>query len=257
MHERKFFETAYAKFLSLIAERRVDLSDRFLPYNYESKSTDLIYWLYEQEFTRELLNTINQFTARINDLVLWEEVISEYVDDDAFELRHEFTNLILYYCLHQPYEFRARLIYSATQLCYTRGIACGAITKAEIDKERDIDLPSLTKAIAGWREGIHLLQAIEKVNSTQYRERTNNYRNRRQHRVAPGVIYGVTNVIERSFPSKTRVAYSFGEAPPLNTRELIPSFTAERDAMISAFEAYWALVREQTAGQADNGPAVE
>jgi hypothetical protein len=60
------------------------------------------------------------------------------------------------------------------------------------------------------------------------------------------VLYGHTNVIERTFPPDARVAYSFGEADPLETKNLIPLMVGELNIMIGAFEAYRMLVDEHT-----------
>lgn len=70
------FKSVYEKLWALVAEERILLPGRFLPYDHPAESKDLIYSLQEGEFTRELLNTINQFSARLNQIVLWEEVLS-------------------------------------------------------------------------------------------------------------------------------------------------------------------------------------
>ena len=239
------FRSAYEKLWALVAEERIPLPGRFLPYDHPSESKSLIYSLQEGEFTRELLNSINQFSARLNQVVLWEEVLSTYDEDQTFELRFEFTSLLLYYCLHQPYEFRSRLIFAATQLCYTHGIDRNILNRGDVAKDDDIDYSSLNKVAVHWVAGAALLASIRELNSKEFRENTNNYRNRAQHRVPPGVDYGHTNVIERTFPPDGRVAYSFGEAAPLATDQLVPLLVRELDLMILAFEAYRRLVDEQ------------
>lgn len=240
------FKSAYEKLWALVAEGCISLPGRFLPYDHPSKSKDLIYSLQEGEFTRELLNSINQFSARLNQIALWEEVLSNYDEDQTLELRFEFTSLLLYYCLHQPYEFRSRLIFAATQLCYTHGIDRNLLNKSDVSKDDDINYASLNKVAIHWRAGTFLLTAIRELNGSEFRESTNNYRNRAQHRVPPGIDHGHTNVIERTFPPGARVAYSFGEAAPLATESLVPLLVGELNLMIGAFEAYRKLVDEHT-----------
>ena len=246
MDTPELFKSAYEKLWALVAEKCVSLPGRFLPYGHPSESKDLIYSLQEGEFTRELLNSINQFSTRLNQIVLWEEVLSNYDEDRALELRFEFTSLLLYYCLHQPYEFRSRLIFSATQLCYTHGIDRNLLSKGDVSKDDDINYASLNNVANHWRAGSVLLEATRKLNGKEFRDSTNNYRNRSQHRVPPGVDYGHTNVIERTFPPDARVVYSFGEASPLATENLIPLLVGELNLMIGAFEAYRRLVDEHT-----------
>lgn len=171
-------------------------------------------------------------------------VLSNYDEDQKLELRFEFTSLLLYYCLHQPYEFRSRLIFAATQLCYTNGIDRNLLNKDDVSKDDDINYASLNKMAEHWQAGAVLLAAIRELNSSKFRKSTSNYRNRTQHRVPPGVDYGHTNVIERTFPPDARVAYSFGEAAPLATEGLVPLLVDELNLMIHAFEAYRRLVDE-------------
>jgi hypothetical protein len=246
MDTSTLFKSAYEKLWSVIAEGSISLPGRFLPYDHPSESEDMIYSLQEVEFTRELLNSINQFSARLNQIVLWEEVLSNYDEDQARELRFEFTSLLLYYCLHQPYEFRSRLIFAATQLCYTHGIDRNLLNKNDVSKDDDINYASLNKVAIHWRAGTVLLEAIRGLNGGKFREGTNNYRNRAQHRVAPGIDHGHTNVIERTFSPGVRVEYIFGEAAPLATGSLVPLLVVELNLMIGAFEAYRRLVDEHT-----------
>lgn len=246
MDTSEIFKLAYEKHWALVAEKRIVLPGRFLSYDHPSQSKDLIYSLQENEFTRELLNSINQFSARLNQLVVWEEVLSIYDKDQTLELRFEFTTLLLYFCLHQPYEFRSRLIFSSTQLCYTQGIDSKLLSKDDVNKDDDINYASLNKVLKHWQAGNTLLEAIQKLNGTEFRDRTSNYRNRAQHRVPPGVGYGITNVIERTFPPDASVAYSFGTAAPLATEQLIPLLVGEVNLMIDAFDAYRKLIDEHT-----------
>jgi hypothetical protein len=89
-------QSAYQKLWALITENRIALPRRFLPYDFPSQSGDPIYALQENEFTRELVNSINQFSFRLDRLTLWEEVISGYCEEQALELRLEFTEPLVY-----------------------------------------------------------------------------------------------------------------------------------------------------------------
>jgi hypothetical protein len=192
----------------------------------------------------EIRNTINQFSSRLYLLALWEEVIGGYCEEQALELRLEFTELLVYYCLHEPYEFPSRVIFAAIQLCYTRGLERRLIEKIDVDRDRDINYRSLDKVAKHWQDGRRLLESVQALNRATFREGTNNYRHRTQHRIRPGIDFGYTNIIERSFPPDARVAYTFGEAAPLATANLIPMLTDELRLMIAAFEVYRTLVDE-------------
>lgn len=250
VHAPTLFQDAYKKLWQLVAEERLSPSTQFLPYSFKTETRDLIYGLQEQEYTRELLNAINQFSARLHRLVLWEEVISQYEENEADELRFEFTRLIVYYSLHQPYEFRSRLIFSATQLCYIRGIANKTIAPAEVVEDSRIDYVSLERASRNWQAREYLLESIRTLNSTEFRSGTNNYRNRTQHRIPPGIDFGNSSVVERKFPAAGGVSYTVGESGPLTATEVIPLLVQESARMVSAFHAFRLLIEEHVAQEA-------
>ena len=241
------FQEAYKKLWQLIAEKRISPPGRFLPYSFKTESKNLIYGVQENEYTRELINTINQFSARLHRLVLWEEVISQYQEPESDELKFEFTRLVLYYLLHQPYEFRSRLIFSSTQLCYVRGLVSKSVAHIDVAEESNINFGSLEKVCRNWQTGGYLLDCVRAVNGNEFRSGTSNYRNRAQHRIPPGIDFGHTNVVERRFPATGGVSYSFGEASPLSTVEIVPLLVQESARMNSAFHAYRMLVDEHVA----------
>lgn len=201
------------------------------------------YDLQESDFTRELVNAFNKYAYWLNRLALWEGILPSYSEDEAFELRYEFTALLLDYCLHAPYSFKGRLVFCATQLCYTRGLAGRLISKDQIVSDEKINFGTLMGVAKHWPTGQTLVAALKAIDDDQHREATRNYRHKAQHRQPPCLDLGYTANIEWSFEPGS-VGFSFGNSPPLKTADLLPVLAAQAKLMRAGFCAYRGLVDE-------------
>jgi hypothetical protein len=198
----------------------------------------------EDEFTRELINNINQLASNTHKLAIWESALQEFSEDERLDIRHEFTRVILYYCLHQPYEYRQRLIYCSVQLCFEAGILRGTLDKANLVDDRSIDYSTLEKMAPQWNAITDLLGAIHRINDKEYVASTRNYRNKNQHQIAPGLEYGYTNRTARMLGKDQKLSYSYGQIEPVTTAQALPLLKEQSSRMIAGFKAYWALVQE-------------
>lgn len=242
MNSREIAIDAYSKLHDLIScSHAFDLVP-FLGFRYEDKSNDFIYSQQEIDFTRELVNCFNQFAYWLARVAIWEKVLTEYSEDDADALRYEFTKLQLDHCLHFPYQFKSKIVFCATQLCYTRGIAQKLISREEIVQDDKIDLRALSKVATRWPSGEALVSSLQKVDSKEYREQTRYYRNKSQHRHSPRLDFGHITDIVREFPEGALVSYSFGESPPIMTTDVLPALAVEAEKLRAAFFAYRSLI---------------
>jgi hypothetical protein len=207
----------------------------------------------EDEFTQELLNNINQLASHMQKLAIWEKVIEGYSEDEQFEIRFEFTRPLLYYVLHQPYEFKSRLIFCSVQLCYQLGLASGTLSKKELVDDWGVKLETLKHVVAKTSIGSALVAAIEQINHKDFVQGTQNYRHRSQHQIAPRLDYGITNRIVRSTAKDGSLVHSYGTAPPITTVQAMPLLVEQSKRMIAGFHAYWALVQEH----ADASPQID
>lgn len=234
---------AYLKLHELIASRSGPPLVPFLGFAYSEGSPDIRYQWQENGFTRELVNAFNTYAFWADRLSLWEEVLCDYARDDILKLRWEFTMLPFDYCLSFPHRFRSRIIFYATQLCFTKGLSDKLISQKEVSSDDNIYLKTLTKVAKHWHSGSGLVKALEEVDGEQYREATRNYRNKSQHRHPQCLDFGQIASITRSF-SQDSISYFFSESPPLATSDALPVLIMEADRMKAAFLAYRALVDE-------------
>lgn len=248
MDFRELTTGAYAKLHDMLPSDEAFALVPLLSFDYPSKSNDFIYSQQEADFTRELVNSFNQFAYWLGRIALWEKLLLSYDENDAEELRFEFTKLQLDYCLHFPYQFKSKLAFCATQLCYTRGVAQRLLSRADVMPDEKINVRTLSLAAMPWGAGPALVAALQEVDSSEYREKTLNYRNKAQHRHGPRLDFGHIANIVRDFPEGSLVSYSFGELPPIMTANALPVLGHEGTRLRSAFEAYRALVDEHWHG---------
>lgn len=245
MSFRELTTGAYAKLHDLLPCDRAFELVPLLGFDYPSNANDFIYVQQEVDFTRELVNGFNQFAYWLARVALWEKVFTGYSEDDAEELRFEFTKLQLDYCLHFPYQFKSKVAFCATQLCYTRGIAQKLIARAEVVPDEKINLGILASVATRWDTGNVLVSSLREIDSAEYREKTLNYRNKAQHRHGPRLDFGHVANIVRDFPEGMLVSYSFGESPPIMAADVLPVLAIEGRRLRAAFFAYRDLIGAQ------------
>jgi hypothetical protein len=264
--ERELFLNAYKDFLDTPQKDRLDLCD-MEPYEKHKmdRSIGSTYDDMESEFTRELLNSINQFAHKINSLIIWNEVISKYETREQFELRREFTRLPIYYCLNQPRAIKDRLMFCSTHLCNQANLKIDNNSKDDLPGDPSIREKHFHKKVKNWKSYEKLLSSLNNLTSHEYdKVKTKDYRNMAHHRIPLGIEYGITNFVtrlgyqERTFEYITiedgkevrkkqttkGVSYRFGGTPPLILKDLLPVFKEQQGLATEAFKNYWCLVNE-------------
>jgi len=239
---------AHRRFHDLRVNGSMAMLGEMLRFDYATGGTNPAYGWQEPEFTRELVNAQNHFVVWLNRLAAWEQIIAQYDEENAYSLTFEFVEMPLDYCLHFPYRFKQRITFCATQLCYIVGIAEKRITKEAVDEEDRMTLASLKKVAKLWREGPALVEAIERIDGKEFRQKSGEYRRKAQHRFPPRLAFGEVAYVQRSFPAGYLVRYSFKVAHPIQVGNVLPVLAKEAEYARAAFLAYRALVDEQCGG---------
>ena len=238
---------AYSKLQISIATESAPHPIELLKYEFQRGEPDFVYDWQEPDFTRELVNLFNQYAYWLMRAQLWERILKDYSEDEVLEIRYEFTDLQLDWCLHFPYKFKSRLIFCATQLCYVKAIADKLIFKDSVKLDEKINLGVLSDVAKHWTSGEYLIQALKKVDGQAYRDSTDEYRNKSQHRHVRRLNFGHTSNVVRSFPQGSVVRYELGNSPPIHASEVLPTLIAEAENLRAAFKAYRELVDDHVA----------
>lgn len=112
--------------------------------------------------------------------------------------------------------------------------------------DEKINFGTLMGVTKHWPTGEALVAALKAIDGGQHREATRNYRHKAQHRQPPRLDLGYTANIEWSFKPGS-VGFSFGNAPPLMTADLLPVLAAQAELMRAGFFAYRGIVDEHLA----------
>lgn len=245
MNTEALLKDAYQRFWAHTSSRTAPVP--CVPLNYNAYGLDnapMQYKWAEDSFTRELLNGVNEFGSELNRLALWEATLSEFDEQQQLEIRYEFTRASLYFCLHQPAELKARLAFSAVQLCYVAGLSASPRKTNKLKSERSIDLSVLKSIQSDWASLPRLVAAIERIAGVEFCKATGDYRNRRQHRLAPGLDFGHIGVVSPDLTKDGAIIFEMGEVRPVQTAVALPLLVEQHSFVVDAVPAYWDLVLE-------------
>ncbi len=238
---------AYSKLHDLIDASSLPLTLELLGFDYPEGKNNFIYKMQEDDFTRELVNEFNQFAIQLHRISLWEKIFADYGEDESLELRMEFTTIPLEFCLSTPYSYKSRICFCATKLCYTIGLYEKLFDKDLVQSDDKININSLERVAKYWPSCGELIAALREIDGSDFRASTNNFRNLSQHRHPVRLDYGYTSRVGISFPDTGGVSFAFGQAAPLQTKELLPILITEGMRLRKAFLAYRILVDEHLA----------
>ena len=252
----------------------------FQPYDFKVDSTiaGLDPWFYvETKYTCELTNLYNKFTKELFRLHVLNNIIREYEPSIQPKLRHEFTNTVLHYCLHQPNEYKNRMIYFCTYLCHYANLITQEGYKDDLVVDKRIDFLFFKKFSKTWKSSVSLIEVLELLGNTnkEFEDNTNDFRNKAQHRQPPSLEFGFTGSVKRirkkgnpitedeiqssffetnlfsdvqdvnqSSDAKEYIVYQFGVTQPLESKDILPILIQQGENMQSAFKEYWKLVTE-------------
>ena len=97
----------------------------------------------------------------------------------------------------------------------------------------------------GWTNFIELNNALVAMNSSSFREKTNNFRNSEHHTIPPAIEIGQTRLLRRVSSEKGKQTYSLGGQPPLPLKDLVGLLEDEHRHAVHAFRVLCFLMEEQ------------
>lgn len=268
--------TAFNAYLLQLDSGGLEPSESYLTYDFEQISCHL--WrtlgaaMVEDEL-REMTNILNRWLKALRRWGAWNKVISEYGEEDAWDIRSEFFEALVHQCLLQPSATRDALTFVVTNSMHQVRLMLGKgyLDHLEGDPvthdQRPINLTRrgkekrLSDLIKPWPEAEQFMTALHKVDDKPYREATSDYRNRSSHAIGPRLAIGTTRTVVRSVePSteftrkndgtyeQTRVAgrmsvcYAFGGTPPLDMVEVFAINLKQFRCARACYESYRGLL---------------
>ncbi|PVM84450.1 integrase [Caulobacter radicis] len=198
------------------------------------------------EFARELANTINGLTHHVHRLQAWAQVIAPLPYEEQMEAAHEFIEVLGTAAIGLPYVIKSRLAYAAGHLSHQANMTRKGWQDV-FPAKTALYLNDIEPFGAPWKTFRAFKRKVEAIGGKAFRAATSDFRNAYNHRFPPRLVLGVTNIIERaSDPTTGKAVYLLGGSAPLQPLEVANLLMRELDLCYDAFEAFQALVDEQT-----------
>ena len=274
------FKEVMDKYYAIRDKGDATFSLDFQSYDFKVDSTGagLDPWFHvEPEYTRELTNLYNKFTKELFRLHVLRNIIEEYESSIQPKLRYEFTITVLYYCLHQPNEYRNRMIYFCTYLCHYANLMTQEGYKDDLVNDKKIDFKVFNNVSKTWKSSVSLIEVLSLLGNKneEFKDNTNDFRDKAQHRQPPSLELGLTGSVKRirkngnpitedeirssffetnlfsdvqdvnqSSEVQEYIVYQLGATQPLESKDILPILVQQGENMQSAFKEYWKLVTE-------------
>ncbi len=256
---RKFKENIFSQFLDIEEQHNYSLS--LSPYDLcreiymgnkgNWKRVPFINYTIGGEL-REVINRLNSWCSYLNNWSIWLQVLSKHNEDEAWNIRSEFVDSLVFFCMFQPSAIRDVLCFIATSAIHQTNLELLPDYKDKLDsdnKNKNKNNITLSRKQAedqlirlghkhNWETFNIFYEKLICINSKEYQKVTRNFRNLASHKIAPHFELGEVSFIHRFIKPKTEpilqtdgtykfietndkvVSYSFGGIPPLNLKEM-------------------------------------
>jgi hypothetical protein len=231
----------------------------------------------------ELVNALNAWNHRLRSWSAWNRVLASISDEaDRWEVRSEFVEPLVFFCLHQPTSTWDRLIRFATQVVHAgnqRVIAGYRDVLAEDAKvfkrlqqnhkkphaaflRREEAEAQFKDKSSGWHEAGALMTHFQQLDTDEYRDVTGDWRNRAAHGISQHFEFGeVERVTRRVGFAETKVeghggvefkedrtrksvSYVFGGCDALKLDDVLKANQSQFEVAMRAVGACEKLLRE-------------
>lgn len=264
MLEKDKYLELHSKFYDLL-DSETKWVDNLLDHNDYKVSSELVSgpeWMIFHmllDHIGTLVNRINTFCTRGRRLSVWTKMLEEIKDDEEkINLVAEVLEPSFIVAINSPYSLQSKLIFlSCLLLRKTAEFLCEPVKNF---KEKDINLKTLKEfeELAnrqGWSSYNVFIEKLEKINSKDFKEKTQDYRSRSHHRLEPYLEIGLLPSIPRERITKilnergeeeqvTGVSYGFGYEHPIVVSTVMPLLYLELQSCIEAFKAFWDLIND-------------
>lgn len=199
------------------------------------------------EFSSELANIINDLTNNVHRIRAWDRTVSTLSIDEKLAATHEFIDILGTVALGQPYAIKSRFAYAAAHLCHqaNRAKVAGAWND-EFPQKETLYLNEIEPFCRGWKTYRSFKRRVEPIAGKRFKETSDDFRNAYNHRFSSRLVLGMTSITSRFKNEDGAIGYAFGGKPALALADIADLLLTERDLCFAAFEAFQALIGEQT-----------
>lgn len=269
------FKNAYHQFWQIC---ETEPNSGYSPFPYEAcdlveagKWWHMTGWMVRDELC-SAINMINAWRMNLSHWATWMRVMESKDEQTSMELQFHFLDTLVFFCMFQPSSVRDVLAKIATHAIHQGNLSARHTDQDRLDEDelnegqfldRKKTEKQLRKLGEHWKNAHLFIECLTKVDSSDYRQITLDYRNRASHAIPPRLGWGEVNFVKRSLvtheelvdqgdgtyqlvadPSRKVVSYAFGGTPPLRLAEIYRANLREHDLASQALETYCALLKE-------------
>lgn len=222
---------------------------RMMPFHWyvTPRSIDIAWMPYREmlgEFASDLANDINSMTLNLHRLRAWQTLLPDLSQQEIMEAKIEFIDNLATVALGMPYAIKSRFAWAAAHLCHQ----ANRRHEAWVDDFPDQDslyLNEIDRFGLGWNSFRRFKRAVEPIANRQFKSQSADFRNAYNHRIAPGLVLGLSGMVVRQVKDDGKVSYGFGAREPLTPGGIAEMLVVEAEKAYRAFEAFQTLVNEQ------------
>lgn len=256
--------------------------ERYLPYSFDQIDQhrwSLLGAEMVKDELRELTNLLNHWLGSLRRWEVWNAIIAEYNEEDAWELRREFLEALAHQCLLLPSAIRDTFTFVATNSMHQVRLAQDANYPDHLDgdprthdeKPRHLTRRQkeqrLLKLLAPWPSAKDFVTLIYSLDAQDYKSTTSDYRNRTSHSIGPRLGIGITRAVVRSvkpatehqnqangtyemvrIPGQMSVEYEWGGTLPLDMKEACTVNLEQFRRARTCYECYRSLLSDGMKG---------
>ncbi|BCM23829.1 hypothetical protein [Methyloradius palustris] len=241
----------YQKYLE--ARSTSIFNGKFMEYDWEGfpelvGGEWLIYSQMLTEFSREISNVINDLTNYTFWLDCWDQVLAGVGDDEKMSILHDYVNPLAITALNLPYAIRSRLIFGNAHLSHQANrFIDGEEWKDDLPLDDAIYFSVADKYCSKWFSYTKLKLALEKIDNKEYKEKTDDFRNKYNHRFSRRIELGISGLVNRHVSTTGEVSYSLSAVSPLKLGEIVETLEKQCQHCYKAFNRFQKLIHEQIA----------
>lgn len=199
------------------------------------------------EFSREIANSVNDFSRFTHQLAAWRDVVARVDENGRMKIANEFVNPLATIAINLPNVIRSRYMFAVAHLCHQANRATQKEKwKDDLPLDHEIQFEQADAYGSKWKNYTRLKTSVERIGNRAYQAATGNFRNMYNHRFSPHVVHGQTQIVTRTVDAATKtVNYSYGGRRPLTLEHVVKLLAQQNLHCYEAFENFQKLVREQ------------
>jgi len=209
-------------------------------------------WFELAEFQAlDIANSINSLSIHARNFDAWHRVLEGVARNEAFRVYLEFIQSNTVVALNLPYSIKSRFYYAIAHLSHqaNRFVDDQAWKESDLPTDQEINQEIAAKVARNWKGWRRVAKELELCNSTSFRNNSQDFRNKYNHRHDMLVGIQATPPVERKITQdiEQNVSYTFGGTYTMELSEISHLIKIEFQNFCSAYSKLQGLINEQRA----------